>query len=134
MAEIFSNSNEFIEQLSQRIEIDKSNEILYMSLIIQSLNGCRLQKTDLSKDTLNIINELTSVISQFNCKLINEEDLFIKHHKKYILIVTKTSIKQTDKDSFYSIEKDKIKDLKENIPFFTLVLDKEVINFLELKE
>ena len=67
--------------------------------------------------------------------MVNEEDLFsIGHRKRYILIVSKIIIKQTGKSSFDSIKKNKIKDLKENTPLFTLVLDKEVVNFLELKE
>ena len=135
MAEIFSSSKGFLEQLIHKLEVDKNHEISHISLVIQTLNGSTLEKNDLSNESVNIINKLSSVIPKYNCKLVNEEDLFsLENHRKYILIFSKILIKQTEKDSFNSIEKNKIKDLKENIPFFTLVLDKEVINFLELKE
>lgn len=135
MAEIYSSSISFLEQLIHKLEVEKSNEISHMSLVIQTLNGNSLDKNDLSNETLNIITKLTSVIPQFNCKLVNEEDLFsIGHRKRYILIVSKIIIKQTGKSSFDSIKKNKIKDLKENIPLFTFVSNKEVINFLEIKE
>ena len=135
MAEIFSSSKGFLEQLIHKLEVDKNHEISHISLVIQTLNGSTLEKNDLSNESVNIINKLSSVIPKFNCKLVNEEDLFsLENHRKYILIFSKISIKQTEKDSFNSIEKNKIKDLKENIPLFTLVLDKEVVNFLELKE
>ena len=135
MAEIFSSSKDFLEQLIHKLEVDKNHEISHISLVIQTLNGSTLEKNDLSNESVNIINKLSSVIPKFNCKLVNEEDLFsLENHRKYILIFSKTLIKQTEKDSFNSIEKNKIKDLKENTPLFTLVLDKEVVNFLELKE
>ena len=135
MAEIFSSSKDFLEQLIHKLEVDKNHEISHISLVIQTLNGSTLEKNDLSNESVNIINKLSSVIPKFNCKLVNEEDLFsIGHRKRYILIVSKIIIKQTGKSSFDSIKKNKIKDLKENTPLFTLVLDKEVVNFLELKE
>ncbi len=135
MAEIFSSSKGFLEQLIHKLEVDKNHEISHISLVIQTLNGSALEKNDLSNESVNIINKLSSVIPKYNCKLVNEEDLFsLENHRKYILIFSKISIKQTEKDSFNSIEKNKIKDLKENTPLFTLVLDKEVVNFLELKE
>ena len=135
MAEIFSSSKDFLEQLIHKLEVDKNHEISHISLVIQTLNGRTLEKYDLSNESVNIINKLSSVIPKFNCKLVNEEDLFsLENHRKYILIFSKILIKQTEKDSFNSIEKNKIKDLKENTPLFTLVLDKEVVNFLELKE
>ncbi len=135
MAEIFSSSKGFLEQLIHKLEVDKNHEISHISLVIQTLNGSTLEKNDLSNESVNIINKLSSVIPKYNCKLVNEEDLFsLENHRKYILIFSKISIKQTEKDSFNSIEKNKIKDLKENTPLFTLVLDKEVVNFLELKE
>jgi hypothetical protein len=135
MAEIFSSSKDFLEQLIHKLEVDKNHEISHISLVIQTLNGSTLEKNDLSNESVNIINKLTSVIPKFNCKLVNEEDLFsLENHRKYILIFSKILIKQTEKDSFNSIEKNKIKDLKENTPLFTLVLDKEVVNFLALKE
>ncbi|GIS32783.1 MAG: hypothetical protein Ct9H90mP4_06970 [Gammaproteobacteria bacterium] len=135
MAEIFSSSKGFLEQLIHKLEVDKNHEISHISLVIQTLNGSTLKKNDLSNESVNIINKLSSVIPKYNCKLVNEEDLFsLENHRKYILIFSKILIKQTEKDSFNSIEKNKIKDLKENTPLFTLVLDKEVVNFLELKE
>jgi len=135
MAEIFSSSKGFLEQLIHKLEVDKNHEISHISLVIQTLNGSTLEKNDLSNESVNIINKLNSVIPKFNCKLVNEEDLFsLENHRKYILIFSKILIKQTEKDSFNSIEKNKIKDLKENTPLFTLVLNKEVVNFLELKE
>ena len=135
MAEIFSSSKGFLEQLIHKLEVDKNHEISHIGLVIQTLNGSTLEKNDLSNESVNIINKLSSVIPKFNCKLVNEEDLFsLENHRKYILIFSKILIKQTEKDSFNSIEKNKIKDLKENTPLFTLVLDKEVVNFLELKE
>ena len=135
MAEIFSSSKGFLEQLIHKLEVDKNHEISHISLVIQTLNGSTLEKNDLSNESVNIINKLSSVMPKYNCKLVNEEDLFsLENHRKYILIFSKISIKQTEKDSFNSIEKNKIKDLKENTPLFTLVLDKEVVNFLELKE
>lgn len=135
MAEIFSSSKGFLEQLIHKLEVDKNHEISHIGLVIQTLNGSTLEKNDLSNESVNIINKLSSVIPKFNCKLVNEEDLFsLENHRKYILIFSKILIKQTEKDSFNSIEKNKIKDLKENAPLFTLVLDKEVVNFLELKE
>ena len=135
MAEIFSSSKGFLEQLIHKLEVDKNHEISHISLVIQTLNGSTLEKNDLSNESVNIINKLNSVIPKFNCKLVNEEDLFsLENHRKYILIFSKILIKQTEKDSFNSIKKNKIKDLKENTPLFTLVLDKEVVNFLELKE
>tara|TARA_B100001758_G_scaffold174791_1_gene151647 strand:+ start:1372 stop:1779 length:408 start_codon:yes stop_codon:yes gene_type:complete len=135
MAEIFSSSKGFLEQLIHKLEVDKNHEISHISLVIQTLNGSTLEKNDLSNESVNIINKLSSVIPKFNCKLVNEEDLFsLENHRKYILIFSKILIKQTEKDSFNSIEKNKIKDLKENTPLFTLVLDKEVVNFLALKE
>ena len=135
MAEIFSSSKDFLEQLIHKLEVDKNHEISHISLVIQTLNGSTLEKNDLSNESVNIINKLSSVIPKFNCKLVNEEDLFsLENHRKYILIFSKILIKQTEKDSFNSIEKNKIKDLKENTPLFTLVLDKEVVNFLALKE
>ena len=135
MAEIFSSSKGFLEQLIHKLEVDKNHEISHISLVIQTLSGSALEKNDLSNESVNIINKLSSVIPKFNCKLVNEEDLFsLENHRKYILIFSKILIKQTEKDSFNSIEKNKIKDLKENTPLFTLVLDKEVVNFLELKE
>ena len=135
MAEIFSSSKGFLEQLIHKLEVDKNYEISHISLVIQTPNGSTLEKNDLSNESVNIINKLSSVIPKYNCKLVNEEDLFsLENHRKYILIFSKILIKQTEKDSFNSIEKNKIKDLKENTPLFTLVLDKEVVNFLELKE
>tara|TARA_B100000029_G_scaffold247997_1_gene244934 strand:+ start:4934 stop:5341 length:408 start_codon:yes stop_codon:yes gene_type:complete len=135
MAEIFSSSKGFLEQLIHKLEVDKNHEISHISLVIQTLNGSTLEKNDLSNESVNIINKLSYVIPKYNCKLVNEEDLFsLENHRKYILIFSKILIKQTEKDSFNSIEKNKIKDLKENTPLFTLVLDKEVVNFLELKE
>ena len=135
MAEIFSSSKGFLEQLIHKLEVDKNHEISHISLVIQTLNGSTLEKNDLSNESVNIINKLSSVIPKYNCKLVNEEDLFsLENHRKYILIFSKILIKQTEKDSFNSIEKNKIKDLKENTPLFTLVLDKEVVNFLALKE
>ena len=135
MAEIFSSSKGFLEQLIHKLEVDKNHEISHISLVIQTLNGSTLEKNDLSNESVNIINKLSSVIPKYNCKLVNEEDLFsLENHRKYILIFSKILIKQTEKDSFNSIEKNKIKDLKENTPLFTLVLHKEVVNFLELKE
>ena len=135
MAEIYSSSISFLEQLIHKLEVDKNHEISHISLVIQTLNGSTLEKNDLSNESVNIINKLSSVIPKYNCKLVNEEDLFsLENHRKYILIFSKILIKQTEKDSFNSIEKNKIKDLKENTPLFTLVLDKEVVNFLELKE
>ena len=134
MAEIYSSSISFLEQLIHKLEVEKNNETSHMSLVIQTLNGNSLDKNDLSNETLNIITKLTSVIPQFNCKLVNEDLFSIGHRKRYILIVSKIIIKQTGKSSFDSIKKNKIKDLKENIPLFTFVSNKEVINFLEIKE
>ncbi len=64
MAEIYSSSISFLEQLFHKLEVEKNNETSHMSLVIQTLNGNSLDKNDLSNETLNIITKLTSVIPQ----------------------------------------------------------------------
>ena len=71
MAEIFSSSKGFLEQLIYKLEVDKNHEISHISLVIQTLNGSTLEKNDLSNESVNIINKLSSVIPKFNCKLVN---------------------------------------------------------------
>ena len=47
MAEIYSSSISFLEQLIHKLEVEKSKEISHMSLVIQTLNGNSLDKNDL---------------------------------------------------------------------------------------
>ena len=53
MAEIYSSSISFLEQLIHKLEVDKNHEISHISLVIQTLNGSTLEKNDLSNTVLH---------------------------------------------------------------------------------
>ena len=60
MALLYCSSISFLVQLIHKLEVEKSNEISHISLVIQTLNGNSLDKNDLSNETLNIITKSVS--------------------------------------------------------------------------